>query len=226
MFALNYLRRCYEKNLYLFWVLILLDVITTFYSGGVDHPLTRHMFIAYDLVSGFANILFWIILFVPIALDIVQERGTFGVSIFCRISKQRYMRLKSVTLFLYCVSFFGLSMIISLAVGMINGYTIGTGATIVKIYMLLVFLSFTLLIFENLLGWLFNSSYVMMVFYSGVIAITQIPNFQEKFSIIMLLEKFHWSICGLLICSILVLLLMLHIMKYKDFIGIKKGMTI
>lgn len=62
MFTLNFLRRCYRKRIYSLTVLILLDILSAFYSGGVQHPLIRHMFLSYDLVSGFSNILYWIIL--------------------------------------------------------------------------------------------------------------------------------------------------------------------
>lgn len=226
MFTLNFLRRCYGKRIYLFLVLILLDVLTIFYSGGIEHSLTRHMFISYDLVSGFANILFWIILFLPIALDIVQERSSFGVAIFCRTSKSKYLMMKNAAMFIYCASFFIISMIISFAIGILGGYETGNIVLIIKVYIVLVFLSYTLLSFINLVGWMFNSSYAMAVIYSGLITITQIPNLQEKFSVMMLLETFPWSISALVICSVTNSLVTLPVMKHKDFIGIKKGMTI
>lgn len=226
MFALNFLRRCYGKRMYLFLVLILLDVLTIFYSGGIDHPLTRHMFISYDLVSGFANILFWIILFLPIALDIVQERSSFGIAIFCRTPKSKYLMMKNTAMFIYCASFFIISMIISFAIGILGGYETGNVILIIKLYIVLVLLSYTLLSFINLVGWIFNSSYVVTVIYSGLITITQIPDLQENFSVMTLVEKFPLSISALVICSAINSLITLPVMKHKDFIGIKKGMTI
>lgn len=226
MFHLNFLRRCYGKRIYLFFVLILLDIVTTFYSGGIDHLLTRHMFISYDLVSGFANVLFWIILFVPEAVDIIQERSSFGVSIFCRITRTQYLIMKIKALFLYCASFFSISMIISLAVGATSGYKMGSVISITREYIILVLLSYALLMLVNLMGWIFNSSYAMAVIYAVLIAVIQIPNLQEYFSIMMLVETFPWSVWALTICSALNILLVLLAIKHKDFIGMKKGMSI
>lgn len=226
MFILNFLRRYYGVHIYLLFILPLLDILTVFYSNGIDHLLTRHMFISYDLISGFANILFWIILFLPAALDIVQERSSFGVSIFCRISRSRYFVMKTKALFLYCASFFVISMLISLTVGIISGYKPGNIISIIKTYTVLVFLSYAVLMLVNLVGWISDSSYAIVMTYSGLITVTQIPNLQEHFSIMGLLETFPWGVCVLMICSALSILVTLLTIKHKDFIGMKKGMSI
>lgn len=110
MFTLNYLRRCYGKRIYIIVILFLLDMISGLYSAGNNHLFMRHMFIAYDFVSASANILFWFILFLPIAIDIIQDKDSFGIALFCRASKTKYYMKKSISIFIYCIGL-GLSLV-------------------------------------------------------------------------------------------------------------------
>lgn len=226
MFALYFLRRCCEKRTYLLIVLVLLDILSALYSGGVQHPLTRHMFVSHDLVSGFANILYWIVLFVPIGNDIIQEKGSFGVSLFCRISKTKYMLNKSIALLLYIVLFFALTMLISYVVSFINGYGTGDFCEVVKMYMLLVLIGYLTMIFVCFIAWLSNSSYMMTTAYAVLITAMQMPVIQEKIAISNLTENFLQSVLFIVACVISLLSATIFVMKQKDCIGIKKGMSI
>lgn len=226
MFILNYLYNCYKKQIYLIVILILLDILSSLYSGGIQHPLTRHMFISYDLVSGFSNILYWIILFIPIGIDIVQEKGDFGVLLFYRISKLKYMFKKSIAIFLYCILFFALTMIISYFISFINKFETGLLDYIIKEYILLVLLSYLTIIFVYFVAWLFNSICIMTIVYVGLITAMQIPYLQGVISINNLMNNLFQSVLLIIAGMIILLIMTIFVMQQKDCIGVKKGMTI
>lgn len=226
MFALYFLRRCCKKHIYLLIVLVVLDILSALYSGGVQHPLTRHMFVTHDIVTGFANILYWIVLFVPIGNDIVQEKSSFGVSLFCRMSKQNYMLKKNFALFLYNILFFFISMMISYAVSFINGYKVGSFICILEIYTILVLIGYLFMIFVCFVAWASNSSYMMTTLYAVLITAMQMPFIQSKIAISNLTESYLMSVLSILICAIFLLTATMLIMKHKDCIGMKKGMSI
>lgn len=226
MFTFCFLRRCYEKRIYLLIVLVLLDILSALYSGGHLHPLTRHMFISHDLVSGFANVLYWIVLFIPIGNDIIQEKSSFGVSLFCRISKSKYMIKKSNALFLYSVIFFASTMLISYATSFVRDYEIGQFIIILKTYILLVLIGYLILMFVCFIAWFSNSSYIMTISYVVIVTAMQIPVLQEKIAITNHTENFPRSVLFIVSCAITLLGATLFIMKRKDCIGMKKGMTI
>ena len=226
MFTLNFLRRCYGRRIYLFIVLISLDILTFFYSEGIQHPYTRHLFLCYDLVSGLSNILYWIILFVPIGVDIIQEKSSFGVSLFCRISKPKYMLKQSVAVFIYCICFFGMSIVISYVVSYVNGYETGTFHNTLNVYIVLVLLGNLMMVFVHMLAWLTDSSYAMTSIYAGMITALQIPEIQEKISVNMLAENILQSTLCIVCFTLALLFVTVFFMNRRDCIGIKKGMSI
>lgn len=226
MFTLNYLRRCYGKRIYIIVILFLLDMISGLYSAGNNHLFMRHMFIAYDFVSASANILFWFILFLPIAIDIIQDKDSFGIALFCRASKTKYFMKKSISIFIYCISFFTISTLISLLVAFINNYTIGSAILILKLYVMLVLLSYIMMMLMVFISWISNSSYVMTILYAVLITASQIPRFQENSLLRMLVEKWHF---GVIVLTFLISILMpitLCAIKKHDLLGTKKGVSI
>lgn len=226
MFALNFLRRCYGRRIYLLFVLILLDVLTAFYSEGVQHPYTRHLFLYYDLVSGLSNILYWIIFFIPVGIDIIQEKSSFGVSLFCRISKSKYMLKKIVAVFIYCVLFFGTTIVISYVTSCVKGYKTGAFYNTLNVYIVLVLLGCLMMVFVHMIAWLTNSSYAMTSIYAGMITALQIPDIQEKISINMLSENMLQSALCIVGFTIVFLFVTVFVMNRRDCIGMKKGMSI
>lgn len=226
MFTLNFLHRCWGKRMYLLIVIVLLDIFSIYYSAENQHVLIRHMFVSYDLVSGFSNILYWIVLFIPIGNDAIQEKSTFGVSLFCRISKEKYVLKKSIAIFNYCVLFFVLSMMVSFVISLICGYEIGLFLVIIKLYIILVSLSFFAMVFVCFVVWTSNSSYIMTTLYIGLVTTMQLSPLRYKISINNLVENMFQSIIAIAFFVIVMLIALMHVLKKKDYIGMKKGMSI
>lgn len=227
MFVLNCLKRYYTKLPYFSLLMVLLDVLSAFYSGGEQHLFVRHLFVSVDLVSGFANILFWLILYMPIGLDLVQERSTFGISVFCRIPKIKYMMKKAVAIFLYCGLYFLISGIISCGTSWVFGYSIPEVYQVVQVYLVLTFLSFLLLQLIQFVAWLTSSSYVITIVYASMITASQIPSVQEKYSLLKLVRMpLDNIIVVMILIAFVFFITTLLVMKNKDFIGIKKGTNI
>lgn len=226
MFTVNYLRRCYGKRMYMILILFLLDIISSLYSAGNDHLFIRHMFIAYDFVSTCANILFWFILFLPIAIDIIQDRDSFGIALYCRASKTKYLMKKSFSILVYCISFFAISMLISLLVAVTNNYPVGTANMILKLYVILVLLSYAMMELMVLISWISNSSYIMTIIYAVLITASQIPGFNDNSLLGTLFAKWHLSVLVLVLSTIVLMPITLYVIKKQDFLGIKKGTSI
>lgn len=226
MFTLYFLRYCYGRRVYLLGVLTVLDVIAGFYTGGIQHPYTRHMFLHYDLLSGLSNILYWIIFFLPIGDSIVQEKSCFGVSLLCRISKSKYILKKYVALFAYCISFFGISIVISYIVSYFNGYGVGSIDDILFVYIILVLFGCLLLELVHMTAWFTNSSYAMTSIYVGLVAALQTPAVQERISINVFTRNMVQSVLCIVGVTVTVIFGIVFLMNRKDCIGMKKGISI
>lgn len=224
MFTCYFLKKTYSRYAYCFIpLLIFLDLLSSFYTGKVEHITIRHLFIAHDLVSAFANVLFWILLYIPIALDILQERSGFGINIFSRTPKIRYALKKYYSLLIYCAIYFIISMLISTINCLIFQYPFSSLSSITSLYLILVMISFVFILIIYLIVWICDSIYFATVVYAGILVACQIPYLQEKYTLSILQKNTFRSVVILFLISIILISAILLTISKKDLIGIKKG---
>lgn len=229
MMIVNYIRKILKRYYFKFLpILIFLDIFVLYVNGQVEHLQLRHLFLSKDLLGMFANVLYWSILLLPIAVDIIDDMGTFGISIISRVSVFKYATYKLLGITAYCSIFFVSSYLISFVIASISRMPIDLNKNTWLLFFLLLLLSVIVLQLFIMLAWNFKSTFTATCIYIFLIAVFHSPQIQNMVSIAHLLYKANiYAVYGnLLGVELLLFVAWLYLMKKTDFIGIKKGTTI
>ncbi len=224
VFVYKYFKKTFFRYISVFiLIFVILDLVTLSYYQS-SNILFRHFFISNDLLCTAANILFWVFLYIPIAIDLSEELSTFGISVFSRVSKFKYVLIKSFTNYLYCLAYLALSFLLSFLIDLIQKNTSYFFLESTKIIFILSVIGFVFIQVINIISWKVNSSYIVSIIYILFLTISQTPVVQKKLSVMQLYYSITptKTLIMLVICVFLSVLWWIIIYK-KDFVGIKKG---
>jgi hypothetical protein len=225
MFVLRYIQKVFIKNTkFLIPALLMLDCFSVLYTND-SHLTERHFFISYDLLSQFANILYWITLFIPIAIDTTNEISMFNVSLFSRVSRKKYILCKGFAFFIYSLICFICSFVVSLIVCKMNKLHIEYTEDCIYLIVVLSIGSSILFHIYQFVSWKFNSTYISTLLFVFTIFLFHSQTVQKYISIVKIYKQHLLDIIILgLFAIVLLTIIQVITLKNKELLGFKKGM--
>lgn len=227
MYVRKFIRKTYFKYIFIFFpFLITLDGMMTLYDYSANHIITRHIFLRQDLLTCFGNILFWVLLYIPIIIDTIDDLSHLCVGTFVRITSIRYATNKLFSLSVYCFIWFATSFCISFFISILFKYPIIEIDQIISLFVFMIFSSVFLLLFHIFVTWIFMSVHISTILYFCILLILQNCKFENRnlIQIMMAYKEISIAVCIFLI--IIIFVLWNFAIRKTDYIGIKKGATI
>ena len=227
MYLCKFLKKTYCKHILIFIpILFSLDIMMTLYDNGIEHIAMRHIFSRQDLLTCFANILFWVLLYIPIIVDTIDDLSTLCVSTMVRIKPLHYIFRKLNALVVYCILWFSTSFLLSFLNSIFLNYNIGEMYQVVLLFFLLLLSSAFLLLFHVFITWLFKSAHISTIIYFCILLLFQSFKIENANLIQKMMHNKEIAIIACLLGISITMVLWLIVIRKTDYIGIKKGVSI
>lgn len=201
---------------------ILCDWLYLVYMGAdAYYPLFRYYFSPQNIVEMFTNILFVLVICIPLLVDIHYELSGFGYLVCTREKRYTVAVKKSVYIFTHCF----LSVLLSYSATAVMTKQLHSFRIILSMIFVTTTILATVMMLTQIVSWLFNSTYfgtLTLIFLLLTLQTAQATGYLNIFNYAQEKNKIITSV-ALIMALLITGILWIAVCCYKEIIGIKKG---